>query len=49
MVQGLMQALAMQIAALVQQLQDFYEGYQDPITWLEDIEKAFDANMVSDN
>ncbi|CAG8569266.1 17879_t:CDS:2 [Cetraspora pellucida] len=71
MAQGPMQALATQIAALVQQLQgappvqvnvpgtnrelstvpyqDFYEGDQDPITWLEDIEKTFDANMVSDN
>ncbi|CAG8768186.1 3267_t:CDS:2 [Cetraspora pellucida] len=29
--------------------QDFYVGDQDPITWLEDIEKAFDANMIPDN
>ncbi|CAG8611033.1 11567_t:CDS:1, partial [Cetraspora pellucida] len=71
MAQTPMQALATQIAALVQQLQgappvqvnvpgtnrelstvlyqDFYGGDQDPITWLEDIEKAFDANMVPDN
>ncbi|CAG8745947.1 20038_t:CDS:10 [Cetraspora pellucida] len=45
MAQGPMQALATQIAALVQQLQ----GDQDPITWLEDIEKAFDANMIPKN
>ncbi|CAG8642943.1 1640_t:CDS:1 [Cetraspora pellucida] len=71
MAQGPMQALAIQIAVLVQQLQgtphiqvnvpetnrelstisyqDFYGGDQDPIIWLEDIKKAFDANIVSDN
>ncbi|CAG8629027.1 9885_t:CDS:2, partial [Ambispora leptoticha] len=28
---------------------DFSGGEQDPITWLEDVEKAFEANQVQDN
>ncbi|CAG8759307.1 2611_t:CDS:1, partial [Racocetra fulgida] len=28
---------------------DFSGGKQDPITWLEDVEKAFEANQVQDN
>ncbi|CAG8590985.1 9461_t:CDS:2, partial [Diversispora eburnea] len=26
---------------------DFFDGDQDPITWIEEIEKTFDANMIS--
>lgn len=28
---------------------DFFGGDQDPITWIEEIEKAFDANMIPDD
>src|SRR6185437_958631 len=28
---------------------DFSGGEQDPVTWLEDVEKAFEANQVRDN
>jgi hypothetical protein len=28
---------------------DFFGGDQDPITWIEEIEKAFDANMIPNN
>ena len=25
---------------------DFFGGEQDPITWIEEVEKTFDANMI---